>query len=115
MNNGTNETFKVLISEYKINPNDDIIYTRILDAIEPSLKKRVSEDVHYEYELLGISTSPDGEIINTADYKPIKKSIFDNPFLIEITTSFLSLLLFAGFLALILFIIIKANKRKKKY
>ena len=69
MNNGTNETFKVLISEYKINPNDDIIYTRILDAIEPSLKKRVSEDVHYEYELLGISTSPDGEIINTADYK----------------------------------------------
>ena len=48
MNNGTNETFKVLISEYKINPNDDIIYTRILDAIEPSLKKRVSEDVHYE-------------------------------------------------------------------
>ena len=69
MNNGTNETFKILISEYKINPNDDIIYTRILDAIEPSLKKRVSEDVHYEYELLGISTSPDGEIINTADYK----------------------------------------------
>lgn len=69
MNNGTNETFKVLISEYKINPNDDIIYTRILDAIEPSLKKRVSEDVHYEYELLGISTSPDGDIINTADYK----------------------------------------------
>ena len=55
------------------------------------------------------------DIINTADYKPIKKSIFDNPFLIEITTSFLSLLLFAGFLALILFIIIKANKRKKKY
>ena len=69
MNNGTNETFKVSISEYKINPNDDIIYTRILDAIEPSLKKRVSEDVHYEYELLGISTSPDGDIINTADYK----------------------------------------------
>lgn len=69
MNNGTNETFKVSISEYKINPNDDIIYTRILDAIEPSLKKRVSEDVHYKYELLGISTSPDGEIINTADYK----------------------------------------------
>lgn len=69
MNNGTNETFKVSISEYKINPNDDIIYTRILDAIEPSLKKRVSEDVHYEYELLGISTSPDGEIINTTDYK----------------------------------------------
>ena len=55
------------------------------------------------------------DIIYTADYKPIKKSIFDNPFLIEITTSFLSLLLFAGFLALILFIIIKANKRKKKY
>lgn len=69
MNNGTNETFKVSISEYKINPNDDIIYTTILDSIEPSLKKRVSEDVHYEYELLGISTSPDGEIINTADYK----------------------------------------------
>lgn len=54
------------------------------------------------------------DIINTADYKPIKKTIMDNPFFVEITTSFLSLLLFVGVLALILFLMLRVGKKKKK-
>lgn len=54
------------------------------------------------------------DIINTADYKPIKKTIMDNPFFVEIMTSFLSLLLFVGVLALILFLMLRAGKNKKR-
>ncbi len=54
------------------------------------------------------------DIINTADYKPIKKTIMDNPFFVEIMTSFLSLLLFVGVLALILFLMLRVGKKKKR-
>ncbi len=54
------------------------------------------------------------DIINTVDYKPIKKTIMDNPFFVEIMTSFLSLLLFVGVLALILFLMLRAGKNKKR-
>lgn len=54
------------------------------------------------------------DIIKTADYKPIKKTIMDNPFFVEITTTFLSLLLVVAVLALILFLMLRAGKKKKR-
>jgi hypothetical protein len=55
------------------------------------------------------------DIIKTAEYKPIKKKLLDNPFVAEILTTFLSLLLFVGVLALILYLMIRAGKKPKKH
>lgn len=53
-------------------------------------------------------------IVKTAEYKDIKKSIFDNPIYSEISATIITLLLPIGILALITFIIIKSTKRKTK-
>jgi hypothetical protein len=55
------------------------------------------------------------DIIKTADYKPIRKKLLDSPFVTEILTTFFSLLLFVGVLALILYLMIRAGKKPKKH
>jgi hypothetical protein len=55
------------------------------------------------------------DIIKTADYKPIRKKLLDSPFVMEILTTFFSLLLFVGVLALILYLMIRAGKKPKKH
>jgi hypothetical protein len=53
------------------------------------------------------------DIIKTAEYKQIKKKLLDSPFVMEILTTFFSLLLFVGVLALILYLMIRAGKKSK--
>lgn len=54
------------------------------------------------------------EIVNTAEYKDIKKSWRDTPFYTEILSTVLSLLLPILILSLITYLTIRASKRKKK-
>lgn len=54
------------------------------------------------------------DIISTAKYSPVKGSILENAFFVEIMTSLVSMLVFVGILALILYLMIRAGKRKKR-
>lgn len=54
------------------------------------------------------------DIISTAEYSPVKGSILENAFFVEIMTSLVSMLVFVGILALILYLMIRAGKRKKR-
>ena len=54
------------------------------------------------------------EIVNTAEYKDIKKSWRDTPFYTEILSTVLSLLLPIVILSLITYLTIRASKKKKR-
>lgn len=55
------------------------------------------------------------DIVKSAEYKEIKKSILENPFLAEITSTLITLLAPIAVLGLLTFIVYKMTSKKKKY
>ncbi len=93
--------------------NDVVIYLRKYYTIMQG--KAISFSLQTNQSSLTDNMKTELEnIVKTAEYKDIKKSIFDNPIYSEISATIITLLLPIGILALITFIIIKSTKRKPK-
>lgn len=67
-NNGSDTTEVVNFTDDHNTDIDDITYIKIIDALSTNIKTR-SADSSYTYELKGISTSQNGDIINLTSHK----------------------------------------------